>query len=135
MLGDQVGEERGQITTMRVLAGEGEAPKVEVSFQATGTLLGAGVNDMGTYTSVARADGTLFGEGQGVTMTHDGGMATWRGQGAGRFSGSGGAVTWRGAIYYETASPQLAKLNGTAVVYEYESDESGKTEAKYWEWK
>jgi hypothetical protein len=134
MLGDQIGEERGQVTTMRVLSSEGDAPRIEVSFQATGKLLGADVNDMGTYVSVARPDGTLFGEGQGITMTQDGGMATWRGQGAGRFTGPG-AVTWRGAVYYETASPQLAKLNGVAVVYEFETDESGKTEAKYWEWK
>jgi len=133
MLGDQLGEEHGQITGMRVLASEG-APKVEVSFQATGTLAGVEVSDMGTYVSVARPDGTLYGEGQGVTMTPDGGMASWRGQGRGRFTGPG-AVSWRGAIYFDSASPQFARLTGCAVLYEYETDADGKADAKYWEWK
>jgi hypothetical protein len=135
MLGDQIGEETGQITGMRVLPDQGHGAKVEVSFQQTGTLLGAHVNDMGTYISVTRPDGTLFGDGQGVTMTEDGEMATWRGQGVGRFTGRGGAVSYRGAIYYQTTSERLARLNSIAVVFEYESDESGKTAAKAYEWK
>jgi hypothetical protein len=135
MQGEKLGEERGQITGMRVLPTEGPGPKVEVTFQAAGTIAGVDVTDMGTYVSVGRPDGTLFGEGQGVTMTQDGGMATWRGQGSGHFSGQGGAVSWRGAVYYESASVQLARLNSIAVVYEFDADESGKTEATYWEWK
>ena len=135
MLGEQIGEVTGQITGMRVLPDEGHGAKVEVSFQQTGTLLGAHVNDMGTYISVTRPDGTLFGDGQGVTMTEDGEMATWRGQGVGRFTGRGGAVSYRGAVYFQTTSERLERLNGIAVVYEYESDESGKTTVKAYEWK
>jgi hypothetical protein len=48
MLGEQIGEETGQITTMRVLPAEGAGSTVEVSFQSSGTLLSAHVNDMGT---------------------------------------------------------------------------------------
>ena len=132
MLGEQIGEETGQITGMRVLPDEGTGSKVEVSFQSSGTLLGAHVSDMGTYLSVARPDGTLFGDGQGVGMTDDGEVATWRGQGVGRFTGHGMAVSWRGAIYYQTASERLARLNGIAAVFEFETDESGKTAAKTW---
>jgi hypothetical protein len=33
---------------------------------------------MGTYVSTARPDGTLFGEGQGIIMTDDGEVVTWR---------------------------------------------------------
>jgi hypothetical protein len=135
MLGEQIGEVTGQITGMRVLPDEGHGAKVEVSFQQTGTLLGAHVNDMGTYISVTRPDGTLFGDGQGVTMTEDGEMATWRGQGVGWFTGRGGAVSYRGAVYFQTTSERLARLNSMAVVFEYESDESGKTTAKDYEWK
>ena len=36
MLGDPVGEERGQITGTRVLPASGPGPRVEVSFQASG---------------------------------------------------------------------------------------------------
>jgi hypothetical protein len=135
MLGEQVGEETGQITAMRVLPSDGTAVKVEVSFQATGRLLDADVTDTGTYVSVVRPDGTLFGEGQGVLMTSDGETVTWRGQGVGRFLGRGSAVAWRGAVYYQTTSSVLARLNGTAAVFEYDTDESGKTEAKLFEWK
>ena len=135
MLGEQIGEVTGQITGMRVLPDEGHGAKVEVSFQQSGTLLGVHVNDMGTYVSVTRPDGTLFGDGQGVTMTEDGEMATWRGQGVGRFTGRGGAVSYRGAVYFQTTSERLARLNSMAVVFEYESDESGKTTAKDYEWK
>jgi hypothetical protein len=41
MLGDQIGEERGQVTTMRVLSAAGHEPRVEVSSQAAGTDLSA----------------------------------------------------------------------------------------------
>jgi hypothetical protein len=135
MLGDVLGEERGQTTGMRVLPSEGEGPKVEASFQASGQLLGMEATDMGTYVSVVRPDGTLFGDGQGVSMTPDGDVATWRGQGVGRFTGQGTAVNWRGAIYYQSASAKLARLNGVAAIFEFDVDKDGKTNAKTWEWK
>jgi hypothetical protein len=91
--------------------------------------------DMGTYVSVTRPDGTLFGDGQGVTMTTEGAVATWRGQGVGRFTGRGTAVSWRGAVYYQSQSEKLARLNGVAVVFEFEVDENGNTHATSWEWK
>jgi hypothetical protein len=46
-----------------------------------------------------------------------------------------GAVSYRGAIYYSTASPKLARLNRIAVVFEYEVDANGNTHTKSWEWK
>jgi hypothetical protein len=134
MLGELLGEENGQVTGLRVLPGE-DSPRVEVSFTATGTLLGVHGTDMGTYVTVTRPDGSLYGEGQGVVMTDDGEMAAWKGQGAGRLTGRGTAVSWRGAIYYQTASQRLARLNGIAVVFEFDTDESGKTAAKSFEWK
>jgi hypothetical protein len=136
MLGEQVGEETGQITGTRVLSSaDGGGPKIEVSFQANGRILDTDITDMGTYVSVPRPDGTLFGEGQGCIMTADGELVTWRGGGVGRFVGRGNAVEWRGAIYYQTSSEKLARLNGIAGVFEYATDESGKVEAKLFEWK
>jgi len=134
MLGDVVIEERGQITGMRVLSSE-NGPTMEVSFRATGNLLGSEATDIGTYVSVVREDGTLFGDGQGVAMTADGGMVSWTGQGVGRFTGRGTAVSWRGALYFQTDSDDLARLNGVAGVFEFEVDENGQTHAKTWEWK
>src|SRR6185295_4333812 len=98
MLGEKLGELRGKVSVNRVLPGEGEGPKVETTFQDGGTMLGVEVKNMGTYWAVVRPDGTLYGEGQGVTMGKNGEMASWRGQGVGQF-GKGGAVTYRGALY------------------------------------
>jgi hypothetical protein len=136
MLGEMLGEEIGQMTGMRVLATEG-LPKVEVSFQASGTLNGVHMTDAGTYVSVARPNGTMLGEGQGVIMGENGERAMWRGQGRGRFTGRGSAVSWRGAIFYEVApgSDAFLPLNEVAGLFEFEVDETGKTEAKLWEWK
>jgi hypothetical protein len=135
MLGEQIGEETGQITGIRVLPDEGHGARVEVSFQANGTLLGTHASNMGSYISVARPDGTLFGEGQGVTMTENGEMVTWRGQGVGHFTGHGSAVSYRGAIYFQTTAERLARLNSVAAIFEYETDESGKSTDKLYEWK
>ncbi len=62
-------------------------------------------------------------------------MASWTGQGVGKFTGRGSAVSFRGAVYYQTTSAKLAHLNNIAVVFEYETDENGNTHGKFWEWK
>lgn len=134
MLGELLGEERGQVTGIRVLPSEGGIPKVEASFRARGTLLGIDATDTGTYWSVARPDGTLFGSGQGITTTSDGKLLSWTAYGVGRPTGQGAAVSWRGALFYQTSAPEFARLNGIAVVFEFESDEHDETHAKIWEW-
>ncbi len=133
MLGEQIGESRGKRTGRRVLSSD-TGFKVEVSFEESGKMLGLDVNGFATYTAAPRPDGTLYGEGQGVITTRDGEMATWKGAGVGRFVGAG-AVSYRGTLYYNTASPKLARLNSVAVVFEFESDAQGNTSSKSWEWK
>lgn len=133
MLGEQLGESRGKRTGRRVLCVEGGF-KVEVSFESKGKLLGVENSEIGTYWSESRPDGSLYGEGQGVLITADGEVATWKGGGVGKFGG-GGAVSYRGAIYISTASKKLARLNGTAAVFEYDVDAEGNTQSKLWEWK
>ena len=134
MLGELIAEEHGKITGTRVLPSAGPGPTIEVSFSASGQTLGIDTTDMGTYITVPRPDGLLYGEGQGVIMAQDGDMVTWKGQGIGRPTG-GGAVSWRGAVYYQTASEKLARLNGIAGIFEFETDASGNSHAKLWEWK
>jgi len=133
MLGELIGEAQGKRTGRRVLS-TSPAFKVEVSFEDSGKLLGLEANTVGTYWSEVRADGSLYGEGQGVVTTKDGDMATWKGQGVGRFVG-GGAVSYRGAVYYSTSSPELARLNAVAAVFEFDADANGNTHTKSWEWK
>ena len=136
MLGDQVGEDKGKITSQRVLDVEGGTPKMETSFSATGKYRGVEAADMGTYSSTPRPGGAIHGEGQGVLMSKDGQeMATWTGQGVGRFT-SPGKIRFVGSLFFSTASTgKLAFLNNLVGVFEYESDEIGNTSSKVWEWK
>ncbi len=133
MLGNQVGEARGKRTGRRVLSVDAGF-KVEVSFEDRGNLLGIEGFSIGTYWSRNQPDGSLYGEGQGVFITADGEAATWRGAGVGRLL-AGGAVSYRGAIYYSTASQKLARLNAVASVFEFDVDPEGNTHSKSWEWK
>ena len=133
MLGDKIGEESGLIIGTKVLSVD-PSPTLEVSFQAQGRLLGIETTEIGTYTSRMRADGTIYGEGQGVTMAADGSTATWKGSGVGRATGEGMAASYRGAIYYSTQSESLARLNEIAAIYEFEVDAAGAVSAVIWEW-
>jgi hypothetical protein len=135
MLGEKLGEETGKITGYRVRPSDGMHPKVEVSFQAAGKLLGIDTTGMGTYQSVLGADGVLRGEGQGVIMTREGDVITWIGQGVGRFTGQGSGSSWRGAIYYQTSSQKLARLSTVAAIFEHEVDGEGNVHNLVWEWK
>jgi hypothetical protein len=134
MLGEKIGEMSGKIGSQRVLSIEGGTPKVETSFQQNGSLLKTDVKETGTYWTVVRPDGTQYGEGQGVTMTKDGKLATWKGHGVG-VTKKDGSATYRGALYYQTMPPKLSRLNKVAVLFEYEVDAEGNTQSEYWEWK
>ncbi len=133
MLGEKIGEWEGQMTGVRVLE-TSPAPKFEVSFQANGRLLSADTQELGTYSSVLRPDGSMYGEGHGVSMTADGDVAAWVGNGIGIPTGQGMAASWRGAIYYKTTSERWASLNGIAVVYEFEVEADGKVKATTFGW-
>ena len=133
MLGEQIGEMRGRRTGRRVLSVE-SGFKVEVTFEDKGKLMGIEGANIGTYTAVPRADGTLCGEGQGVFTTPDGDMVTWRGVGTGMFKG-GGPVSYRGALTYDSTSRKFTQLNTLAGVFEFEVDADGNTHSKIWAWK
>ena len=134
MLGEKIGEISGKITMQRVLPNLGGYPKMETSFQATGSVLGTNVNDTGTYSTIVRPDGTQYGEGQGVMMTKDGKVATWTGHGVG-VRNKDGTATHRGAIYFQTMPQKWSRLNKVAVLFEYAVDAEGNTHSEYWEWK
>ena len=134
MIGERIGENIGKVTSQRVLAPVNGAPCVETSFQAAGSIYGVSANDMGTYVSVMRPDGTLFGEVNGVLMGKGGETATWTGQGVGKMK-KDGSVSYRGALYYQSASPAWSRLNSISVVFEYEVDPQGNTKGQLWEWK
>jgi predicted outer membrane repeat protein len=136
MLGDLISEEKGKITSQRVLDVEGGEPKIETTFSATGNYRGIETTATVTYSGSPRHGGAIYGEGQGVLMSKDGQeMATWTGQGIGRVT-SPGKIRFAGSLFFSTSSTgKLSFLNNLVGVFEYESDESGNTSAKAWEWK
>ena len=107
---------------------------METSFEATGMLLNVEEHETGTYSSVVRPDGTLFGEGQGIIMGKGGEVATWVGQGVGTIK-KDGAVSYRGAVYYQTSAAVWSRLNSVAAIFEYEVDAEGNSRSQLWEWK
>ncbi len=137
MLGEQIiHDERGKIIGTRVLPSQpGQGPKMELTFQTTGKILGMDFNNTGTLQSVPKSEGVLYFEGQGVVTTQDGDMASWNTQGVGRPTGPGMAATLRGTVFFQTSSNKLARLNSMCVVVEAEVDGSGNLSAKLWEWK
>jgi hypothetical protein len=132
MLGEQIGETKGKRLVRRVISID--PPTAEVSFEDAGQMLGIPTTGMGTYTSVVRPDGSIYGHGQGLTMTQDGEALTWTGTGLGKF-GPGGSVSYRGMLFLQTASQKLARVNNTCAAFEYDVDPSGNTISKMWEWK
>ena len=132
MLGEQIGETKGRRLVRRVISID--PPTAEVSFEDTGQMLGIPTTGMGTYTSTIRTDGSVFGHGQGLSMTHDGEAITWNATGVGKF-GPGGSVSYRGMLFFQTASQKLARVNNACGAFEYEVDASGDTISKIWEWK
>ena len=101
MIGKQISETKGKRLVRRVLSAD--PVTVEVSFEESGQVLGIPVTGLGTYTAVAAPDGSLKGDGQGMIMTQDGEGATWTGTGIGKF-GQGGAISYRGMVFFRTTS-------------------------------
>src|SRR5918995_4923401 len=135
-LGEIIEEAKGVITGQRVL--EIEGPKIETSQKLEGKFGGVAASDMGTYCTVMRGE-EMYGEGQGVITAKDGqGMATWTGQGIGRFTGPG-KISFRGSVFFRIPSTfeggKLSDLNNMVGMFEYELDEAGNCSVKTWEWK
>ena len=133
MLGEQIGQTNGRLSGRRVLESEG-SPKVEVSFTEQGKLLGLDVQVVTTYWATMRPDGTLYGQGQGVVMASNGEGSTFVGSGVGRLKEGGGA-RFTGALYFQSASATLSRLNGIALVFEHEEDAEDNCRTTLTEWK
>jgi len=132
MLGEQISETKGKRLVRRVLSVD--PPTAEVSFEDSGNILGVPTNGMGTYTSTVRPDGSIYGHGQGLSMTADGESITWTGNGVGQF-GPGGSVSYRGMLFFRTTTQKLARINNACGAFEYDVDPTGATVSKVCEWK
>jgi len=133
MLGELFGKEKGKVIVRRVLPTTGN-PRVEVSFESAGSLVGVNTKNMGTYWSELKADGTVYGEGQGIVRGENGEIISWKGQGVGELTPSGG-VSYRGSLYYNTQADNLRSLNKLMGAFEFEVDADGNTSLDVYEWK
>jgi hypothetical protein len=129
MLGAQIGEGHGKRTGRRVLATN--PLKVEASAEETTTLLGVPGMSIITYTAQLKPDGSVEGEGDGVFMSPEGELVTWKGIGVGRMAG--GSIQYCGSLSFTTTSKKLAQLNGVAGVFQFDIDAQGNTNSQVWE--
>jgi hypothetical protein len=102
---------------------------VEVSFEDSEKMLGFATTGMATHSSVVSADGGAVGAGHGIVSTQDADAVVWKGSGKGKIL-PGGAVSYRGILYYQTTSQKLTKLNAAPGVFEYEAEADGTTHSK-----
>jgi hypothetical protein len=129
-LGEVLGEARGKVAGLRVL----DDGKIEVSLQGSGKLVGSDMEDVVTFWSVMRPNGTAYGEGNAIHMSTEG-MAVWHGSGVGRPTGPG---VWKysyGGVFTNATSEKWQRLLDVYTVGEYEADAAGNYHWKIWEWK
>jgi hypothetical protein len=101
MLGELTGENEGKVSSQRVIDVKG--PTMETSVTASGRLRGVQVTETLTYVANTSSKGVLHGVGNGIITTQDGDLATYTGEGIGRYDASG-VLDWRGAIFFEASS-------------------------------
>jgi hypothetical protein len=133
MLGNLVLETKGKVGIPRVISSS--EMKVEASFEAVAKIRDIEARRIGTYISVGRAGGAMLGSAEGLIISKEGEIVSFKGHGIGRFDRDGTAH-WRGCMFYETQSTgKFAFLNNMVAVFEHEVFASGETTGKEWEWK
>ena len=132
MLGELVYEAKGKVASERVL--QLDPPKIESSYTLESKLKGIAVSEVGTYTSVMRADGTMLGEDKAIIMADDGSMTTATAKGIGRLTGPD-KISFRGfATVGPAGTGKLTAVNSLLIAIEVELNGQDLT-IKGWEWK
>lgn len=134
-LGDQILEESGQITGIRVLSMDASGTHTETCLQLAGTIRGVAQTTIWTYTTLTRPDGSMCGSGQGIMTTQDGDVIQLTGYGSGKTPAPGGTTRFCTMLHPHSTAKKYADLNGTALVGEYEVAPDGSAVNKCWEWK
>jgi hypothetical protein len=131
MLGEQIEELKGKITSQRMV----NVDTMETTVSSSGNIRGTQVTQVLTFIGRPPSEGVLHGIGMGMTMAGGSDVATFTGEGVGRF-GSSGSISWRGSIFYKTSSTgSLSFLNNLVEVFEAEIDAAGNFSHKAWQWK
>lgn len=134
MLGEQIEDLKGKIIGQRVV--DIEPPTIETSVSSKGSIRGIEVTEMLTFVGTpTTSEGVLHGKGGGIIMAGGSEVATFTGEGIGRF-GSAGSSSWRGSVFFNTSSKgKLSILNNLIGSFEGEFDSEGNFTQRSWEWK
>ncbi|HKU84472.1 MAG TPA: hypothetical protein VJP58_10565 [Candidatus Nitrosocosmicus sp.] len=126
-------EEEGKIINQRVL-GVHPHPVIESTFVSNQTIFGdIQARNLGTYWSTLYTNGTVHGEGHGISTTTDGEMVTWTAEGIGN-ANPAGDVRFEGSLFFNTSSEgELSNLNNKVAFFDYEVDSEGNTSDSVWE--
>ena len=126
-------EEEGKITNQRVLEVHPH-PVIESTFVSNQTIFGdIQARNLGTYWSTIYTNGTVHGEGHGISTTTDGEMVTWTAEGIGHANPEGN-VRFEGSLFFNTSSEgELSNLNNKVAFFVYEVDSEGNTSDSVWE--
>ena len=126
-------EEEGKITNQRVLEVH-PYPVIESTFVANQTIFGdIQAHNLGTYWATIYPNGSLHGEGHGISTTTDGEMVTWTAEGVGNANPEGD-VRFEGSLFFNTSSEgELSNLNNKVAFFVYEVDNEGNTLDSVWE--
>jgi hypothetical protein len=126
-------EEEGKITNQRVLEVH-PYPVIESTFVANQTIFGdIQAHNLGTYWATIYPNGSLHGEGHGISTTIDGEMVTWTAEGVGNANPEGD-VRFEGSLFFNTSSEgELSDLNNKVAFFDYEVDSEGNTSDSVWE--
>ena len=132
MLGDLIYEANGNTIGLRVLDDNGT---MELTLQEKGVVFGTECTTMVTLVGKRRPDGTQFSEGHGVMSTKEGDAATLHVSCITIPKELPPLGSVRGASFFNTQSPKLARLNTLVCVFEAEINEDMSYTIKDWEWK
>ncbi|WP_292464572.1 hypothetical protein [Methanolobus sp.] len=132
MLGEMIGESDSKKVASRVLPSRSYGPIIETIGQGHGKLLGFEVSDIFTYSTVTTEEGILYGKGRGINMTEEGDALKYITSRMGKLKDNGPADRFQGVVYYFALSPKFSRLDGTACIFESETDENGNSHTNIW---
>jgi len=132
MLGELIYEAMGKTLGLRVLDDNGT---MEMTIQEQGVVFGTECTITVTLVGKHRPNGIMYSEGHGIMVTKDGDTATLTLSGITIPKGLPPIGSIRGATFFNTQSPKLARLNSVVCVFEAEVNADHSYSVKDWEWK
>jgi len=134
MLGELIYEAKGLIKSERVI--DISELKIETTFEAKGKIKDVEVLDLGTFWSVPRPDGRIYGENKSIFFTRNNNViATAQDKVIGEKI-NGSTLRFIGSAFFKTSyTGKLSFLNNIIGIFEAEVKDNKYLTVKKWEWK